>query len=306
MSLKSLHGIFPYLVSPIDAVTGMVKEDVLRQLVSHLITKGVHGLSPLGSTGEFAYLTQDQRDEIVRIVVDEAAGRVPVLPGVSAFSTEEAIVQAKRYELMGVDGIILMIQTYFSLPNSAIVRYFKMVASVVNLPIVIYTNANLLGTDITPPMVETLSQSHNIRYIKDASSNTGRLLTLMNLVGDKVKIFSASAHIPLVVLQMGGVGWMAGPACIFPEESCYLYALARAGQWDEAWEIQRRLWRANEVFQKYSLAACVKAGLELQGFAVGNALLPQEPLPPDAIYEIKRVIDYITGIHLGITREWNK
>jgi len=76
--MSDFHGIFPYLVSPIDASTGRVRERVLRDLVEHLINSGVHGLSPLGSTGEFAYLSFEQRKEIVRIVVDAAAGRVPV------------------------------------------------------------------------------------------------------------------------------------------------------------------------------------------------------------------------------------
>jgi 4-hydroxy-tetrahydrodipicolinate synthase len=306
MTTEHFHGIYPYLVSPLETSTGKVKETVLRRLVSHLIDKGVHGLSPLGSTGEFPYLSAWQGEEIVRIVVDEAGGRVPVVPGVSAFSTDEAIEQAQRYEAVGVSGIVLMLQTYFALPASAIVRYFRTVADAVRLPVVVYTNANLLGTDITPSMLDAISQSHNIRYIKDASSNTGRLLSIMNLLGERVKIFSASAHIPLVVFQMGGVGWMAGPACIFPKEIGHLYTLATKGQWDEAWDVQRRLWRVNEIFQKYSLAACIKAGLELQGFDVGSALPPQEPLSRDAIYEIKYVIDYISDIHLGVKREWQR
>jgi 4-hydroxy-tetrahydrodipicolinate synthase len=300
----NFHGIFPYLVSPVEPFTGAIKEDVLRRLVSDLIAKGVHGLSPLGSTGEFPYLTREQREAIVRIVVDETAGRVPVVPGVSAFSTEEAIEQAQSYQKLGVDGIVLMIQAYFALPPAAVVRYFRMVASSVQLPIVIYTNPGLLGVDITPNMLATLSEVPNIQYVKDASPNTGRLLTTMNLVQGRMKIFSASAHIPLVVMQMGGVGWMGGPACIFPEESVYLYDLTTAGKWDEAWEVQRRMWRINEVFQKYSLAACIKAGLELQGYAVGPALLPQEPLNEQAVHEIRHVVEYITDLHKGARKPW--
>ncbi len=92
--MTDFHGIFPYLVSPIDAATGRVRERALRDLVDHVIQSGVHGLSPLGSTGEFAYLTFEQRGEIVRIVVDAAAKRVPVLAGVGAFSTRRRSVRA--------------------------------------------------------------------------------------------------------------------------------------------------------------------------------------------------------------------
>src|SRR3989337_753928 len=97
MASGEFHGIFPYLVSPIDESTGRVRERVLRDLVEHLIGCGVHGLSPLGSTGEFAYLSFEQRQEIVRVVIDAAAKRVPVLAGVAAFATSDAIRQAEAH-----------------------------------------------------------------------------------------------------------------------------------------------------------------------------------------------------------------
>ncbi|MDX1430692.1 MAG: dihydrodipicolinate synthase family protein, partial [Rhodothermales bacterium] len=134
--------------------------------------------------------------------------------------------------------------------------------------------------------IERLASVSNIRYLKDASSNTGRLLSIMNRVGDRIKIFSASSHIPLSVMLMGGVGWMAGPACLIPSQSVRLYELAVAKKWDEAMTLQRALWGVNEIFTKYSLAACIKAGLELQGFPVGNPLAPQVPLAGEAREEV--------------------
>jgi hypothetical protein len=82
--------------------------------------------------------------------------------------------------------------------------------------------------------IERLAQIENIRYIKDASSDTGRLLTIMNTVGERIRVFSASAHIPACVMLIGGVGWMAGPACVVPRQSVRLYDLCRARKWDEA------------------------------------------------------------------------
>ncbi|MEZ4707761.1 MAG: dihydrodipicolinate synthase family protein, partial [Caldilineaceae bacterium] len=109
-------------------------------------------------------------------------------------------------------------------------------------------------------------------------------------VGDRLKIFSASAHIPLAVMLIGGVGWMAGPACVAPAQSVRLYELAKAEQWREAMTLQRDLWRINEVFAKYSLAACIKAGLQIQGFAVGDPLPPQQPLTPQERDEVRAVL----------------
>ncbi|MGZ8995817.1 MAG: dihydrodipicolinate synthase family protein, partial [Rhodospirillales bacterium] len=127
-------------------------------------------------------------------------------------------------------------------------------------------------------------------YIKDASFNTGRLLSLLNRVGDRIRVFAASSHIPAAVMLIGGVGWMAGPACLLPAESVRLYDLCRAGRWEEAMALQRRLWQINEVFAKYSLAACVKGGLELMDFPVGAPLPPQRPLDEAARAEVESAI----------------
>jgi 4-hydroxy-tetrahydrodipicolinate synthase len=287
---RELRGIFPYLVSPIDASTGTVREAVLRSLVDHLIESGVHGLSPLGSTGEFAYLSFEQRADLVRIVVDAAAGRVPVVPGVAAFSTSDAVRQAERFRELGADGLVLILQTFFPVPPSGVEGYFRTVAQAVDVPICLYSNPGLLNADLTAATLEALSYVPNIRYFKEASGNTGRILSAMNRVGDRMHMFSASAHIPVLVFQLGAVGWMAGPACVLPRECVQLWQLSQARRWDDALDLQRRLWRANEAFQKYSLAACVKVGLQLQGFDVGDPIAPQEPLGRDAVEDIRQTL----------------
>ncbi len=118
-------------------------------------------------------------------------------------------------------------------------------------------------------MIDRLSRVPNIGYIKDASINTGRLLSIINLVQGRMKVFAASAHIPACVMLIGGVGWMAGPACVAPRQSVELYELCRRGDWAAAMALQRPLWALNQAFAKYNLAACIKGGLELQGYAVG-------------------------------------
>jgi 4-hydroxy-tetrahydrodipicolinate synthase len=290
MSDPAFRGIFPYIVSPIDESTGRVRESVLRDLTQHLIAAGVHGLSPLGSTGEIVYLTFEQRCEIVRIVLDAAAGRVPVVPGVSAFATGDAMRQAEALVRLGADGLVVMLQTQFPISRTGIVRYFRDVAASVPCPIVVYTNPGLGGADVTPEIVEELAAVPNIRYVKDASGRTGRILAIRNRVGERIGVFSASAHIPAVVFRLGGIGWMAGPACVIPRQSVALWDLARAGRWDEAFAMQAPLWRLNELFEEYALAACIKAALELQGFPVGPPLAPQESLPPAAIAEIRTAL----------------
>ena len=125
---------------------------------------------------------------------------------------------------------------------------------------VLYTNPHFQRSDLSLDEIARLSEHPRIQYIKDASTNTGRLLSIMNRA-PRIKVFSASAHIPAAVMLIGGVGWMAGPACLVPRESVRLYELCRAGRWPEALALQRDLWRINEAFARFNLAACVKAGL---------------------------------------------
>ncbi len=289
--MTDFHGIFPYLVSPIDEGSGRVREKALRDLVEHLIQCGVHGLSPLGSTGEFAYLSLEQRTELVRIVIDAAAGRVPVLAGVAAFASADALHQAETFARLGADGLILILQQMFPLSPRGIERYFGAVAeSLPKVSMTLYTNPGLLGGDIPIDVLDALSHVPNIEYVKDASGNTGRILTLLNRMGTRIRVFSASAHIPLLVLKLGGVGWMAGPGCVMPRECVRLYQLVRSGRDQEALTEQRRQWAINEVFAKYALAACIKSALQLQGFDVGDAIAPQEKLKPEAVEEIRRAL----------------
>ncbi len=273
--MRDFHGVFPYLVSPVDA-SGGVLADVLGRLVSDLVEAGVHGLTPLGSTGEFAYLTREQRIALVRTTIEAAAGRVPVVAGVASTSTRDAVEQAQTYEQLGADGILAILEAYFPLKDAQAEDYFRRIADAVDIPVVLYTNPQFQRSDLSLDVIARLAEHPRIGYIKDASTNTGRLLSIMNRCGDALRVFSASAHIPACVMMIGGVGWMAGPACLIPRQSVRLYELCRAGEWDAAMRLQRELWRINEAFARFNLAACIKAGLQLQGYPVG------EPIPPQA------------------------
>jgi 4-hydroxy-tetrahydrodipicolinate synthase len=289
MNASDFHGVFPYLVSPIRG-DGEVNADVLARLCEDLVGAGVHGLTPLGSTGEFAYLSWPQRRRVVEIVVAAARGRVPVVAGVASTTIEDAVSQAREFERIGCNGILAILEAYFPVSDEGVFAYFKAIAESVSIPVVLYTNPNFQRSDLSLPVIERLSRVPNIRYIKDASFNTGRLLSILNRVEGRMQVFAASAHIPVCVMMIGGVGWMAGPACVAPRQSVALYELCRRGDWAAAMERQRPLWNLNQAFAKYNLAACIKGGLELQGYAVGAPLPPQTPLPPEGVEEVRRAL----------------
>jgi 4-hydroxy-tetrahydrodipicolinate synthase len=292
----SFSGVFPYLVSPIDA-SGNVMRNLLTDLVDHLIDEGVHGLAPLGSTGEFAYLSQEQRRRVVDTVISANSGRVPVVAGVASTSTADAVAQTEYMVSSGADGILAILEAYFPISDEGVEAYFTAIAKAAKgRPVVLYTNPQFQRSDLSLSVIERLSRIENIRYIKDASNNTGRLLSIIERTRGRMEVFAASAHIPTCVMMIGGVGWMAGPACVAPKQSIELYEAAKAGDWSRAMELQRPLWRLNEIFAKYSIAACIKTALELQGFAVGAPMHPQMPLGEAARAEIADVLQSIGAL----------
>src|ERR1700754_1398768 len=117
--MPDLHGVFPYLVSPIDAA-GRIKTDVLARLCDDLIKAGVHGLTPLGSTGEFAYLNNEQRAAVVQATIEAAGKRVPVVAGVAATASADAVAQAKHYQQLGANGILAILESYFPLKDAEV------------------------------------------------------------------------------------------------------------------------------------------------------------------------------------------
>jgi 4-hydroxy-tetrahydrodipicolinate synthase len=287
--MADFHGVFPYLVSPTDP-DGSIRTEVLGRLCDDLVKSGVHGLTPLGSTGEFAYLNNAQRRMVVQTTIEAAGGRVPVVAGVASTSTADAVAQAKSCQQLGADGILAVLEAYFPLRDGQIEAYFRAIADAVDIPVVIYTNPQFQRADLTLDVIARLAEHPRIRYIKDASTNTGRLLSIMNRCGDSLRVFSASAHIPAAVMLIGGVGWMAGPACLIPRQSVELYQLCQAARWDQAMALQRRLWRINEAFARYNLAACIKAGLAIQGYDVGDPIAPQAALTTDERKAVEAVL----------------
>jgi dihydrodipicolinate synthase/N-acetylneuraminate lyase len=289
------RGVFPYLVSPV-LDTGEVDATVLARLCDDLIGAGVHGLTPLGSTGEFAYLNAAQRRRVVEVTIEAARGRVPVVAGVASTSSADAVAQARDYERLGASGILAILEAYFPIPDEGVYEYFKAIAGAVSLPVVLYTNPNFQRSDLSLPVIERLSRVDNIGYLKDASVNTGRLLSILNRVEGRMRVFAASSHVPACVMLLGGVGWMAGPACVAPRQSVELYEFCRRGEWDAAMEKQRPLWALNQAFARYNLAACIKGALQLQGYAVGAPLAPQAPLSPEGVADVRRALAAIGAL----------
>ena len=145
----------------------------------------------LGSTGEFPYLRTAQRLEIVDTVVKAARRRVPVIAGVAATTTREAVSLAKEVVSLGADGVLAVLEAYFPISDDGVERYFRAIAEAVPCPIVLYTNPQFQRSDLSLPVIRRLSKVPNIGYIKDASTNTGRLLSILNETEGRIRVFAA-------------------------------------------------------------------------------------------------------------------
>src|SRR3972149_4618201 len=148
MGEARFHGVFPYVVSPVRE-TGEVDAGVLGRLCDDLVKAGVHGLTPLGSTGEFAYLNWAQRRRVVEVVIEAAQGRVPVVAGVASTTVADAAFQARELEGLGCSGILAILEAYFPVPDEGVFAYFKAVAEAVSVPVVLYTNPNFPRCDLS-------------------------------------------------------------------------------------------------------------------------------------------------------------
>lgn len=290
--MKEFEGIIPYLVSPIKE-NGDVNTEELERLSNDLVEKGVSGLCALGSCGEYPYLTREQKQSVVKTVVRVSKKHnIPAIAGVCGYSERQAIEEAQSFRQLGVDGIVLMIQTYFPLDDDMIAHFIRSVAeSVPDIQVILYSNPKYMHFNFNIPIFRKIVDLKNVNYFKDASGNTGFLMTLTNVFKDRFKIFSASAHIPLFVFELGGKGWMAGPACVIPEESVELYTLYKNGKREEAMSLQRKLWEINRMFAKYNLTPCIKAMLRLQGYDVGYPIPPLKDVDTEALEAMKRVLD---------------
>src|SRR6202035_2315153 len=166
--MADFYGVFPYLLSPTDS-GGKVRTDVLGRLCDDLIKSGVHGLTPLGSTGEFAYLDAEQRTAVVRTTIAAAKCRVPVVAGVVSTSTADAVAQARAYQMLGADGILAILEAYFPLADAQVESYFRSIADAVDIPVVMYTNPQFQRSDLTLDVIARLASHPRSGYIKDSS-----------------------------------------------------------------------------------------------------------------------------------------
>lgn len=269
------HGVFPYLATPLGD-DGRLRADALRELVERVVAAGVHGVTPLGSTGELPYLPDAVRREAIEVAVAAAAGRLPVVAGVGGFTVADVVAQARAAAAAGVDGLLLVLLAYFPLSDEEIERFVAEVADAVDLPICLYHHPGFCHVTFGPALVERLAQIPRVAYMKDASGGLAHFQRADRYAELGLTLFAATAGSPTAAMLLGAAGWMSGPACVFPAESVKLYELARAGRWEDAVVLERALSGVLDRFRALGPSASVKALLRADGLDFGA------PVPPVA------------------------
>jgi 4-hydroxy-tetrahydrodipicolinate synthase len=282
-----LHGILSALVTPMTDAE-QVDHDALGRFADYLIGQRVHGLIPLGSTGEYYALSHEEREAVVKTTIDAAAGRVPVLVGANAGSTREVVDYCRRAEAAGADGVMLA-APYYSLPTQdELFEHFREVDESIGVPIMLYNYPGRTGVDMTPGLVERLAELDNVQYVKESSGDVSRVSEIIRRCGERMTVLCGCDTAALESFVLGAAGWVGGVVNVLPREHVELYRLAvEEADFAAARSLYYRMLPVLSLMEgggKYT--QFVKAGCGLVGHPVGP---PRRPLLPPTDEETARL-----------------
>lgn len=289
------EGVFPAIITPFTrAPDHHLDLEGLRSNIEFLISHGVHGIVPCGSTGESATLTFEEHEQVIGATVDAVNGRVPVLAGAGSNNTSEAVRFTKAARNLGADGA-LIISPYYNKPNrSGLVKHFSALADL-DIPIVLYNVPGRTGQNLQPDLVVELADNPNIVGIKEASGNLGQVSRILEDTQDKdFEVLSGDDALTLPILALGGSGVISVAANIEPALMVGMYEAMKKGDLEEA----RRLhYRLSPLFRGMFIETNpipVKKAVELRGMAAGPVRLPLDELDAaktDTLAEVLRFYD---------------
>jgi 4-hydroxy-tetrahydrodipicolinate synthase len=276
--MKRFRGTYTVLVTPFTADGNAVDHAALKQLVDFQIAEGIHGLIPLGSTGEFLSVTPDERRAIVETVVTAAAGRVPVLIGTGGEWTRDVVAMSREAEAQGADGVMI-IPPFYSVPTEdELYVHYKAVADAISIPIMLYNNPATANVDMLPETIVRLSTIPNCCYIKESTLDVTRVRDIVRLCGERMTVFAGV--LGFESFWMGAEGWVAVCSNVAPHLSAELFNASRDRRdLDEATSIHRTLLPLLPWVGGPRYVAGTKAALAMMGMPMGPPRAPRLPLP---------------------------
>lgn len=287
--MRHFRGTFTVLVTPFTADGGAVDLEALKRLVEFQIAQGIHGLIPLGSTGEFLSVTPDERTAIVETTVRAAAGRVPVLIGTGAEWTRDAVSTSREAEALGADGVMI-IPPFYSVPTEdELYAHYKAVADAISIPIMVYNNPATANVDLMPEFVARLSAIPNCSYIKESTLDVTRVRDIVRLCGERMTVFAGV--LGFESFWLGAEGWVAVCSNVAPRLSAQLFeASVDRRDLDEGTAVHRKLLPLLPFVGGPRYVAGTKAALEMMGMPMGPPRAPRLPLPERERLALRKVL----------------
>ncbi len=287
------HGTMTALITPFR--DGKIDEDALRAHIERQIEAGVEGLIPAGSTGEAATLSVAEHKQVIRITVEQAAGRVPVIAGTGSNNTAESIELTAAAHSLGADAALLISPYYNKPTQEGIYQHHRAIAEAVHLPQVLYNVPGRTASNLLPETVGRLSRISNIIGIKDATADMEQLLQTMEAVDGRLEFYSGDDATVLPFMALGGEAVISVVANIAPRTMRALTDAMTAGDLPRARKMQRALLELNRVMFIRSNPIPVKAACALLGWVSGEIRLPLTELDTEGLAALRAAMAAFAG-----------
>jgi dihydrodipicolinate synthase/N-acetylneuraminate lyase len=285
----SWQGVFPALTTQFKNDQSLDLEATARHLET-MIKSGIHGVILLGSVGENTALEYQEKLTVLKEMLPVVAGRIPVLSGVSEYTTALACRYARDAERIGLDGLMALPAMVYKADRRELLTHFRGVARASGLPIMIYNNPVSYYVDLAPEAFVELQDEPTLVAIKESSNDVRRLTDIVNLVGNRYILFSGVDDLVLESILLGAKGWVSGLVNAFPDENRALWDLAAAGQWEEARELYRWYTPLLHLDTKIKLVQYIKLAMAECGLGSEMVRAPRLPLEGAERAEILGII----------------
>lgn len=281
--LPLFEGVYPFLVTPLDRERQELDEKALRTHIDDLIVNaGVHGITVLGSTGEFALLSEQERQRVAEIAVSAAKGRVPVVVGTAAIATRTAVKLSQHAQSIGADAIIVNPQAYWSPTDDELLDHYRTIARSVSIPIMLYNNPGTTKVDMPPSFIARLGDEfEHVTAVKESSGDIRRVQNIIALSDGRIKVSIGHQSLGLAAFAVGAVGWTTGIANTIPRQCVEVFDLAvRRSDIAAAREKFMRILPLCDFYAAKSLVRAAKAASAILGKPLGVPRAPLKPLNP--------------------------
>ncbi|MET3456341.1 MULTISPECIES: dihydrodipicolinate synthase family protein [Pseudomonas] len=279
MSTPNIHGIIGYTITPFSADGQNLDLDALGQSIDRLIDSGVHAIAPLGSTGEGAYLSDAEWDQVSEFSIARVAGRVPTVVSVSDLTTAKAVRRARFAQAHGADVVMVLPASYWKLSEAEILRHYQTIGASIDLPIMLYNNPATSGIDMSVELILRIFNAvDNVTMVKESTGDIQRMHKLQLLGEGQVPFYNGCNPLALEAFAAGAKGWCTAAPNLIPQLNLDLYAAVLANDLSQARALFYRQLPLLDFILKGGLPATIKAGLRTLGLEVGDPRLPVFPL----------------------------